>query len=264
MLNKDSILAAIPNFLDERIHQLMVYEQIGSTNDMLLESPIYTDKACVCIAEHQLNGRGRRGNKWNSDDGSNLTMSISWGFPTWPETITGLSLAVGMTIASRLNSEFDLDVKLKWPNDLYIADKKLGGILIEMNGVADGACQVVVGIGINLQQSDQSEFASDYRWTSLSEQEVHCNRNQLAGQLIGDITEMLIGFYDRGFEPLVSLWGEMCAFSNQPIKVLLDNETINGRVQGVDMFGALIIENQQGEMQTIADSTASIRLLSAP
>src|SRR3546814_7105530 len=99
----------------------------------------------------QTAGRGRRGRSWISPFGANLYLSIAWSWPAWPPELSALSLAIGVACAKVIENHGIADVRLKWPNDLLVDDRKLGGILIEHRGEAGGACRVVVGIGLNLQ-----------------------------------------------------------------------------------------------------------------
>src|SRR3546814_17979790 len=99
----------------------------------------------------QAAGRGRRGLLGFSPFGANLYLSIVWSWPAWPPELSALSLAIGVACAKVIENHGVADVRLKWPNDLLVDDRKLGGILIEHRGEAGGACRVVVGIGLNLQ-----------------------------------------------------------------------------------------------------------------
>ena len=105
----------------------------------------------VCFAEHQSAGKGRRGRQWVSPFGSNIYMSILWRFQQDGIACTaGLSLAVGVAVIRALKTYGFNEVGLKWPNDIYCQGKKLGGILIEVSGEADGPCAVIIGLGLNL------------------------------------------------------------------------------------------------------------------
>src|SRR3546814_20529580 len=99
----------------------------------------------------QTAGRGRRGRSWISPFGANLYLSIAWSWPAWPPELSALSLAIGVACAKVIENHGVADVRLKWPNDLLVDDRKLGSILIEHRGEAGGACRVVVGIGLHLQ-----------------------------------------------------------------------------------------------------------------
>ena len=243
----------------EMLESLELFQSIPSTNSHLLEQSIELRKARVCISESQSAGRGRRGNDWQSAPYRNVMLSISWGFDHWPETITGLGLAVAMVIAERLNQDYSLGVKIKWPNDLLVADDKLAGILIDVAGESSGACNVVIGVGLNVHQPDWSDSTSGYRWQDLYGLGVKLNRNKLIAKLVNDLTSMLVGFEAQGFKPLVERWNSLSSFAGANIRVGDDESFVTGVMQGVDTTGALLLLNSKGEVQRFADSNVSVR-----
>ncbi|MFT4268927.1 MAG: biotin--[acetyl-CoA-carboxylase] ligase, partial [Xenophilus sp.] len=125
-------------------------DEIDSTNTELMRRARAGDAAPVLlVAGHQTAGRGRVGRGWDSAPGDSLTFSLA--LPLAPAGWSGLSLAVGVGVAESLDPDGAADLRLKWPNDLWRQDRKLGGILIETSGVPGAAArQVVIGIGLNL------------------------------------------------------------------------------------------------------------------
>jgi BirA family biotin operon repressor/biotin-[acetyl-CoA-carboxylase] ligase len=99
------------------------------------------------VAGTQVSGHGRSGRRWESPEGS-LAVSLLLPWPEGPERVR-LPLSIGIPLARRLSSAFGVDVRLKWPNDLTVAGRKLGGILIETRQGSDGEGTAVVGIGLN-------------------------------------------------------------------------------------------------------------------
>ena len=238
-----------------------ILDEVDSTNAYLLKQPILTSQAKVCLAESQFAGRGRRGNEWQSASHKNIMLSLSWGFSRWPATITGLGLAVALLLAERLNQDYQLGVEIKWPNDLLISGEKLAGLLVDVSGSADGGCEVVIGLGLNVHQPDWSKEESAYAWTDLHSQGLSLDRNQLAGDIIADWIKLLIDFEKNGFAPMVKRWNALCAYVGKSIKLIkLGEEDIVGVMLGVDEAGALIVELPNGEPRVIVDSSLSLRL----
>ena len=137
----------------EWIENLILLRSVGSTNEvgrdlaarMLAEgNEIYPT---VIYASSQEEGRGRSGRRWESPEGS-LAVSLLLPWPESPRRVR-LPLEIGIPLAQRLSEIFGVDVRLKWPNDLMVAGKKLGGILIETKQGEDGEGMAVVGIGLN-------------------------------------------------------------------------------------------------------------------
>lgn len=246
-----------------KIEQINILQSVDSTNGYLLDQPITVGRAHICLAEAQLAGRGRRGNNWQSAAYRNLMFSVSWGFSCWPETITALGLAVALTVAKRLNDNFGLNAKIKWPNDLLVADDKIGGILIDVAGQADGACKVVIGIGLNIHQPEQSDH--DYRRQDLYSLGVRADRNSLAAQIISDLLEMLEQFDSNGFEPLAEQWNRLSSYAKRRVRVgdLMSDtgQIIEGDMQGVDIDGALLVQDDAGQTHRFTSSNVSVRLV---
>lgn len=130
-----------------------VVAQVDSTNSQLLQrARAGDDSPTVMVALEQTAGRGRQGRRWLAAPGESLTFSLAvpWQANTSDaaNALSGLSLAVGVALAEAI----DLAVQLKWPNDLWLGRRKLGGILIEVAPVANSATQrvVVIGVGLNV------------------------------------------------------------------------------------------------------------------
>lgn len=238
-----------------------VLQTIQSTNSYLLDQPISVGSAKVCVAEAQTVGRGRRGNDWQSAPYRNIMLSMSWGFSQWPETITGLGLAVALMVVEHINTAYDLDVKIKWPNDLMVGQDKLGGILIDVAGESSGSCNVVIGLGLNVHQPDWSQDNSAYNWQDLHSHDVKPNRNELVANIVDGWLTMLKGFDVDGFGPLAARWNALSSYADRQIRVGNDDQSIVGRMLGVDSIGALLLESGDGQTHRFTDSSVSVRLV---
>lgn len=256
-LDQDQIsLFANTHELDVR-----VFDSIDSTNSWVLHQAITPGAGLLCVAEQQTKGRGRRGNQWQSAPGENIMMSLGWCFAAWPEAITGLSLTVGMVAAEHLNARYDLDVKVKWPNDLLVGEEKLAGILIELSGQPDGVCQVVIGLGLNVHQPDWSRDQKDYRWCDLNQFGIKVDRNELIGDIVRELVLALKGFEQNGFAPLVSTWPQLSSYQGRKINVFSDALEVTGEMAGVDEFGALLVVDEAGAEHRFIESNVSVRLV---
>ena len=139
--------------------RVTVLPVIDSTNQYLLDRLSELQSGDACVAEYQQAGRGRRGRKWFSPFGSNLYLSMYWRLEQGPAAAIGLSLVIGIVIAEVLQSLGADKVRVKWPNDLYLQDRKLSGILVELTGKTGDAAQIVSGAGINLGGLDRRFFS---------------------------------------------------------------------------------------------------------
>ncbi|QHI98941.1 biotin--[acetyl-CoA-carboxylase] ligase [Xylophilus rhododendri] len=131
-----------------------ILPEIDSTNSELMRrARAGRQEPILLVAEHQTAGRGRLGRGWQAAPGSALT--FSFGLPLAPREWSGLSLVAGVAIAEALHP----DLGLKWPNDLWWQDRKIGGILVETVGAGDADAEryVVVGAGLNIAQPPSPE-----------------------------------------------------------------------------------------------------------
>jgi len=262
LLDKNSIAAqitAVGGTLPERIE---IFKNIDSTNKYLREKADETTYSpAVVLAETQTSGRGRRGKDWISPFAANLYMSVLWSFEHGAAALEGLSLGIGVAARRALKQCGLEDVQLKWPNDIYVGQKKLGGILLEMVGDPAGQCSVVIGIGINICMPRQAAESIDQDWTDVqTELGGPVSRNTLAGILISEIFTVLHDFQVQGFEPYREEWQSADAFKGMQATVTTPREALSGTVMGVDKSGALEMRMSDGKVQRFIGGELSLRL----
>src|SRR5476651_1555534 len=188
LLDEGKILAALP---EGRVNVLPV---IDSTNQYLLERITQLTSGDACVAEYQQAGRGRRGRKWFSPFGANLYFSMYWKLDQGPSAAMGLSLVIGIVMAEVLQKLGAEDVRVKWPNDLYLKDRKLAGILVELTGKTGDAAHLVIGAGINLKMREPASDSIDQGWINLQEAGVNIDRNQLTATLLQEQDGLIKSF----------------------------------------------------------------------
>ncbi|UJL37064.1 bifunctional biotin--[acetyl-CoA-carboxylase] ligase/biotin operon repressor BirA [Pantoea agglomerans] len=231
---------------------------IDSTNQYLLERMHEMESGAACIAEYQQAGRGRRGRQWFSPFGANLYMSMYWRLEQGPAAAMGLSLVIGIIMAETLRSLGANDVRVKWPNDIYLNDRKLAGILVELTGKTGDAAQIVIGAGINLAMRTADASQINQGWINLQEAGVTVNRNELAARLINSLREALPLFEQEGLTPFVARWAALDNFINRPVKLLIGEREVHGIARGVDSQGGLLLE-QDGEIKAWVGGEISLR-----
>ncbi len=252
LLNEEAILAQLnqPN--------LAIIPVIDSTNQYLLERMNELQSGDACIAEYQQAGRGRRGRQWFSPFGANLYMSMYWRLEQGPAAAMGLSLVIGIVIAETLQQLGAQDVRVKWPNDLYLQDRKLAGILVELTGKTGDAAQIVMGAGINLAMRGAEAAQINQGWINLQEAGIAINRNDLAARLINSLREALPLFERDGLAPFTERWKALDNFFNRPVKLLIGEREIHGIARGIDKQGGLLLE-QDGEVKSWVGGEISLR-----
>lgn len=261
LLNKDAIVAQLSESSAARMTDMQVHLQLDSTNKHLLQQ---RDGGIACLAEQQTAGRGRRGRNWVSPFGKNLYLSLSWQFDQGAAALEGLSLAVGVAVVEAINQFSATQVQLKWPNDLLWQGRKLGGILLEMTGDVSGACQVVVGIGLNVDMPKSQTESIDQPWVNLSEVYAQSrsgqpSRSQLAGAIVDRVFYLLSRYQAQGFSAWRDSWLKLDAFSEQPVVVHTVSQSIEGVAVGVDSSGALQVRLADQSIQIFTGGEVSLR-----
>lgn len=232
--------------------EILLQHLTDSTNTQILkrlQDGQQLTKGQVIVAEAQTAGRGRRGNDWYSPFGSNLYFSMYWQLEQGIQAAMGLSLVVGIAVAQLLERRYQCALKLKWPNDLFVHHKKLGGVLVELTGQTHADCDVVIGIGLNIQMPSTGELNIDQPFTDLQrEVETQIDRNQLVAELQLQLMQTLLDFERRGFADFVEEFNLRNEFAGQNVQLSGANEPQFGLCQGVDRQGGLIL--MQGDQLT--------------
>ena len=239
---------------------LEVHDSVGSTNDVVRaflvadDSPLadgfpFADgsRGVVALAEEQTQGRGRRGRTWHSPRGANLYLSLGWRFHGPVERLSGLSLAIGAMLAEVIARDFGVDLALKWPNDLFHRERKLGGVLIELLSEQNGAIPVVAGIGLNVNMPLEAAESIQRPWTDLATARgSQLDRNRLAAQLINQLASGLTDIAGGGMGGWLEQWRQRDFLHGRQVLVE-GSPTIAGKAAGVDQHGALLVNTETGQ-----------------
>lgn len=231
---------------------------IDSTNQYLLDRLNTLHSGDACVAEYQQAGRGRRGRKWFSPFGANLYLSMYWRLEQGPAAAIGLSLVIGIVMAEVLQSLGADKVRVKWPNDLYLQDRKLAGILVELTGKTGDAAQIVIGAGINLAMRKVEADVVNQGWINLQEAGIKIDRNTLAVRLINELRTALQLFEQEGLVPYLPRWDRLDNFIHRPVKLIIGEKEIFGISRGIDIQGALLLE-QDGTIKPWMGGEISLR-----
>ncbi len=217
----------------------------------------------ICFAEMQTSGRGRRGRQWLSPFARNLYCSVVWPFSQGIAAIQGLSLVVGLAVQRVVEKHGIAQAGLKWPNDILVKHEgvfaKLGGILIEITGDVTDNCQVVIGIGLNLDVQQKDQALLDQKAVGLKQLGFHGSRNQLAADLVNELVAVLTQFSNTGFAPFQEPWNAVDCFRDQPLKVMLPSSDMEGTGCGVNGQGEYQLDTPAG-IQVVNAGEVSLRL----
>lgn len=252
LLNEEIILSQINE------GTVRVLPVIDSTNQYLLERLDTLQSGDACIAEYQQAGRGRRGRQWFSPFGTNLYLSMYWRLEQGPAAAIGLSLVIGIVIAEVLQKLGAKDVRVKWPNDLYLHDRKLAGILTELTGKTGDAAQIVTGAGINLAMKSVASEVVNQDWINLQQVGIDIDRNQLAVSLIKELRLALTHFEKEGLTPFLTRWKSLDNYIDRPVKLIIGDREVFGVARGINEQGGLLLE-QDGIIKAWVGGEISLR-----
>jgi BirA family biotin operon repressor/biotin-[acetyl-CoA-carboxylase] ligase len=220
------------------VSEIDLHAEIESTNLQAMQRILAGNaQGYLCLSEYQSAGKGRRGRHWVSPFGHNVYLSFVWEFEGGASQLEGLSLAVGVVVAEALSALGLKEVSLKWPNDILLNGRKLGGILLEMSGDPAGICQVIIGVGINVRMNKRHEI--DQPWASMVEQLTEVSRNKLIADILSRLISMLKEYECSGFSNYQRLWESLDAYKGKLVDILSGNASMVGVASGVYANGAL-------------------------
>jgi BirA family biotin operon repressor/biotin-[acetyl-CoA-carboxylase] ligase len=250
----------------ERLRSLDVVWSIGSTNTALLSRPFPPNGSTeVMLAEYQTAGRGRRGRAWLAPPGGAICLSLSWTFRDVPEDLGALGLVIGVCELRALRSLGLTEGRLKWPNDLLVNDRKLGGILIELRAESDGPACVVIGIGLNValgapllaKVAETGIAAIDLVTAGLPEPA----RNTVAAALVDSCVRGLLDFERDGLRPFIEDWRSADALEGRMVDVKgAAGAVTRGLARGVDLHGALLVETLDQGLRKFVSGDVTVRV----
>lgn len=241
------IRAAMP--CDSQLgRDILVFRETSSTNDVALR--LGSDGAAhgtVVVAESQTGGRGRHGRVWHSKQGGGLWISVLLRPDAPPSLWPGLALAAGCAVAETAESLGAPECRLKWPNDVVVAGRKIAGILLESRTASRPASGgfVVVGIGLNLEQRDFPEEIAGVAISLPQAGGCPCGVNAAAPRLLSSLEEWY-GRWSGDFGAVVDECNRRDALRGQAVHLAVGEETVDGTAWGIGRDGALVIRLDDG------------------
>lgn len=238
-----------------------VLPQIDSTNtELMRRARAGQHDPVLLVAEAQTAGRGRLGRPWHGQAGEALTFSL--GLPLLPQDWSGLSLAVGLSLVQSLDPDGAFGLRLKWPNDVWVAQSgtpsgwgKLAGVLIETALTAqvapDHPRYCVVGVGINIAPPQASGLSTEP--LGLQQLSPQATAPNTLAQVALPLLKTLLAFERDGFAPLQPRFNVFDALRDRAV-TLSDGRT--GTARGVDVDGALCVETAQGRERITSDEVS--------
>jgi BirA family transcriptional regulator, biotin operon repressor / biotin---[acetyl-CoA-carboxylase] ligase len=258
---------AIRSTLATRVlgHRIELYEQLSSTNlEAVTLAQSGVEHGTVVIADRQTAGRGRLARTWFSPGGTNVYCSLvlRTDIPTnrLPEWLSWLPLITALAAAEAIESVISAPVSLKWPNDLLMAGRKVGGILCENLQASPSGPFQVIGVGINVNMNPV-DFPAELRESASSlwnETHVAVDRNRLIAQFLLEMEQCLEELDGRGSQQLALAYQRRCSTIGSKVRAsLADGSELTGYAESIGQDGSLRITMQSG---TSGEKTVELRV----
>jgi BirA family biotin operon repressor/biotin-[acetyl-CoA-carboxylase] ligase len=263
LLETSRIRAAVTGRRVDQLRSLELLFDVDSTNNRLLAAvpPAY-GYGDVVLSELQHAGRGRRGRHWIAPFGGSIALSMGWSFEDASRASPTLSLAVGVAVARALARAGARGIGLKWPNDIWLDDRKIGGVLLELRAEASGPAYIVIGVGLNVVLAPAARAQIESTGVRVAAVADACttppSRNFIAGAIIDELLSMLGDFERHGFAAFREAWTALDVLRDRPAQVVMGATALSGTARGVDAQGALRLE-QNGRMHEFVSGEASLR-----
>jgi len=234
-------------FIGKKIYY---FDVLPSTMDMATELGIKgAPEGTLVLAEAQAQGRGRLGRSWLSPKYKGIYMSLILKPNILPNSAPVLTLLSAVSICEAIKEFAGLDIRIKWPNDLLLSNKKLGGILTELNAEMDATRFIVIGIGLNVNNEKKTLPSGA---TSLKEQkEENINRIGLLQEILRKLEANYLLFQEEGSPPIIEKWRNYSLTLGKRVKISCHKEHREGEAIDIDTDGGLLIRKDSGLVEKI-------------
>lgn len=235
----------LPVNIQRYLHDLWiidVYETIDSTNTQAKREPFVSNK--IIVSNHQSMGRGRSTNSFYSPNNTGIYFSIIHSNNT---DITKLSIIASIAVYQAIKELFDLDLQVKWVNDLYIEDHKVGGILVEYH-----EDKVIIGIGLNLL-NDLHDLQTNTRKDVTTLHVVTSSRSEI----IACITNHYYSLLHTNFQDILSIYKQQSCLLNKDIFYSINDKNYYGKVMDINEDGHLVV-NHNNKVITLSSGEVHI------
>jgi BirA family biotin operon repressor/biotin-[acetyl-CoA-carboxylase] ligase len=242
---------------------IIFYHEISSTQDAAKElARKGAEEGTVLIAETQTQGKGRKGREWSSAPGQGIQISVILRPTLKPAQSIQIPLVAGVAVAQAIIEVTPLKPKIKWPNDLIVARKKVGGILTEMNAEIDRIDYVVLGIGLNVN-TPPALFPKEIEEiaTSLAEELGEpVSRVRLLQSFLSEFEGLYGEFITSGFQTIRERWKAMSNTIGAWVELSdMDGGKMEGKILDIDTDGALLLQKRNGSIERILAGDVTLR-----
>lgn len=240
---------------------IRVFEETTSTNDVI--EKLAHDGAregVVVFAESQTRGRGRLGRKWISPARKGLWFSVLLRPNLRPQESTQLTVAAATALSRAIQAQTGVSAEIKWPNDILVRGKKAAGILTELSAELDRVKHVILGIGVDVNQTAR-EFPADLRKLATSlriETGEPVDRAALATAALRELDADYARVCHGEFAAVADEWEGRCSTLGRNVTIHIGGRTVKGRAESLDADGALLLRTQHGHLERITGGDVTL------
>lgn len=242
------------------VSKIEVYDSVESTQTIAKQSLVDNQYTMLILSDEQTKGRGRFNRNWSSSKGKGLWMSVVLRPNVSFAMIPKFNLFIALGIRDAIQAFSKDKVEIKWPNDIYINDKKVCGFLTEMVANADAVEAIISGIGINLnhQEEDFSDIIR-HRATSIRlHYSEEINRYQFLKRLIEEIEKRYHQFLNSSFETIRDEYIRTSNIWHRKLTFTESGEQFIGEAIDIDNDGFLIVKDEDNQMRRLISADIDI------
>jgi BirA family biotin operon repressor/biotin-[acetyl-CoA-carboxylase] ligase len=240
---------------------IRVFQETTSTNDIVEKlARDGVKEGVVVFAESQTKGRGRLGRKWVSPAKKGLWFSVLLRPRLRPQETTQLTVTSAVAVRRAIAVHTHLNPAIKWPNDIVLEDRKVAGILTELSAELDRVKYVILGIGVDVNQSP-GDFPPDLRRAATSlaaELAQTVSRAELAVAILRELDEEYARLSAGGFPAIADEWETHCGTLGVEVLIRTGNRQIRGRAESLGEDGALLVRTEHGHLERVVGGDVSL------
>lgn len=239
--------------------KLIFLESIDSTNDYMKKIAMESPHGTVVISDEQTSGKGRLGRQWASEKGTGIWISVLLKPDIEPSEAPKITQIAAAALTKALN-DLGLAVQIKWPNDLIIGKRKVSGTLTEMSAELGGINYVIVGTGLNVNQSTFPEDLTDKATSIYLETGQKASRKEIVLLFLKTFEDLYDDFVDSGsLQKTVAICKAQSVLMNRHVRLITKSKTREVKVIDINEDGQLVVENEQGLLENVFYGEVSVR-----
>ncbi len=242
-------------------NNIIFHKTINSTNTLAKELAAHgAPEGTLVLAEEQTEGRGRINRVWLSPACENLYFTVVLRPCIQADQVFVLTMVLALAASDAMKKEIGIRSMIKWPNDLYVGRKKLGGILTEVSVREKAVEYVILGLGLNVNWNPQEGESMLYPATSIfAETGIRASRSDLLIKILKSYESSYSRVLSGQINDIYKRWNELSMIKGREVKIHSGQETVHGKVLRIDKNGALVILNDDGQEEKIHSGDVSVR-----